>query len=217
MKTLTETIHNYNEHIEFINEHFLTITDKNKMKEYGDDVWDMLQKAYAYIGGVAGADSIDDIINDTDMWKLVRRNGKITAIKAYKFKKGGRKSNCCASDGTEQGKKDLMKIYKEDGIMKDRKQYGEYSGKAVSAVLKTGGIPVPASIAQTLLEPKEVTPCKDGWFFTRKLGDGKVHHKLMVGNLPNGKYADEQPSPELINMLKALARRYYDEDEKQNE
>ena len=115
MKTLTETIHNYNEHIEFINEHFLTITDKNKMKEYGDDVWDMLQKAYAYIGGVAGADSIDDIINDTDMWKLVRRNGKITAIKAYKFKKGGRKANCCASDGTEQGKKDLMKIYKEDG------------------------------------------------------------------------------------------------------
>ena len=209
---------NINQYIKenLITEHFITLTKKEDMKKYGDEVWDILQKSYAYIGGIAGVNSIDDIINDTDMWKLVRRNGKITAMKAYKMKKGGRKANCGGSDGTEQGKKDIMKIYQEDGMCKDRKQYGEYSGKAVSAVLKTGGIPVPASIAQTMLEPKEVEPCDDGWFFIRKLDDGKSHHKLMVGNLPNGKYEDEKPSEDLIHILKELAKKYYAEDEKNN-
>lgn len=211
MKRLTQYI---KENI--ITEHFLTITKKEDMKKYSNDVWDILQKSYAYIGGIAGINSIDDIINDTDMWKLVRRNGKITAMKAYKFKNNGRKANCGGSDGTEQGKKDLMKIYQEDGICKDRKQYGEYSGKAISTVLKTGGIPIPADIAQTMLEPKEVTLCDDGWFFIRKLKDGKFHHKLMVGNLPNNKYENEKPSEDLINILKELAKKYYYEDERNN-
>jgi hypothetical protein len=56
------------------------------------------------------------------MWKLVRRNGKIIAMKAYKFKKGGSKANWGGSDGTEQGKKDIMKSYQEDRMCKDRKQ-----------------------------------------------------------------------------------------------
>lgn len=199
---------------QLITEHFLTLTKKEDMKKYGEEVWDILQKSYAYIGGIAGINSIDDLIEDTDLWKLVRRDNKITAIKAYKLKNGGRKSNCGGTDGTIQGKKDIMKIYQEDGLMKDRHQYGEYSGKAVSTVLRTGGIPVPAAIAQTILEPKKIEICQDGWFYIRKLGDGKSHHKLMVGNLPNGKYNDEKPSEELIHILKELAKKYYAEDEK---
>lgn len=202
---------------QLITEHFLTLTKKEDMKKYGEEVWDILQKSYAYIGGIAGINSIDDLIEDTDLWKLVRRDNKITAIKAYKLKNGGRKSNCGGTDGTIQGKKDIMKIYQEDGLMKDRHQYGEYSGKAVSTVLRTGGIPVPAAIAQSILEPKKIEICQDGWFYIRKLGDGKSHHKLMVGNLPNGKYNDEKPSEELIHILKELAKKYYAEDENKKE
>lgn len=211
MKKLTQYIKE-----QLITEHFLTLTKKEDMKKYGEEVWDILQKSYAYIGGIAGINSIDDLIEDTDLWKLVRRDNKITAIKAYKLKNGGRKSNCGGTDGTIQGKKDIMKIYQEDGLMKDRHQYGEYSGKAVSTVLKTGGIPVPAAIAQSILEPKKIEICQDGWFYIRKLGDGKSHHKLMVGNLPDGKYNDEKPSEELIHILKELAKKYYAEDEKNN-
>lgn len=202
---------------QLITEHFLTLTKKEDMKKYGEEVWDILQKSYAYIGGIAGINSIDDLIEDTDLWKLVRRDNKITAIKAYKLKNGGRKSNCGGTDGTIQGKKDIMKIYQEDGLMKDRHQYGEYSGKAVSTVLRTGGIPVPAAIAQTILEPKKIEICQDGWFYIRKLGDGKSHHKLMVGNLPDGKYNDEKPSEELIHILKELSKKYYAEDENKKE
>ena len=209
---------NINQYIKenLITEHFVNCFNKEDMKKYADEVWDILQKSYAYIGGIAGVNSIDDIIDDTDMWKLVRRNGKITAIKAYKFKKGGRKANCGGFDGTEQGKKDIMKIYQEDGMCKDRKQYGEYSGKAISAVLKTGGIPIPNAIAQEMLAPKKVTLCEDGWFFIRKLDDGKIHHKIMIGNLPYNKYDGERPSEELIHILKELAKKYYAEDEKNN-
>ena len=207
---------NINQYIKenLITEHFVNCFNKEDMKKYADEVWDILQKSYAYIGGIAGVNSIDDIIDDTDMWKLVRRNGKITAMKAYKFKKGGRKANCGGFDGTEQGKKDIMKIYQEDGMCKDRKQYGEYSGKAISAVLKTGGIPIPNAIAQEMLAPKKVTLCEDGWFFIRKLDDGKIHHKIMIGNLPDNKYDGERPTEELINIIKELGKKYYDEDEK---
>ena len=215
MKKLSIKIQEQKEHLEFINEHFITLTKKDDMKKYADEVWDMLQDSYKYCGGIAGINNVDELIEDTDMWKLVRRGDKITAMKAYKFKKGGRKANCGGFDGTEQGKKDIMKIYAEDGMMKDRKQYGEYSGKAVSTVLKTGGIPVPAGVAMTMLEPKEVKPCEDGWFFTRKLGDGKVHHKIMIGNLPS-KWEGEKPTPELIQTLKDLARKYSEIDDKNN-
>ena len=212
MKTISNKIQELKEHQQFINEHYVTLTDKDDMKKYADEVWDILQKSYAYIGGIAGVNSVDDIINDTDMWKLVTRNGKVTAIKAYKYKKGGRKANCGGYDGTEQGKKDIMSIYKEDGLMKDRKQYGEYSGKAVVTTLRAGGIPIPNTIAAEMLEPKKVELCDDGWFYIRTLDDGAKHHKIMIGNLPGNKYEGERPSDDLIYTLKTLARKYDEED-----
>lgn len=215
MKPLSKFIAEQLEHQQFINEHFVNVFKKEDMKKYGDEVWKMLQDAYKYCGGVAGASSIDDIIEDTDMWKMVRRNGKITAVKIYKFKNGGRKANCAATDGTEQGIADMKKVYQEDGLLKDRKAYAEVSGKALSTCLNQGNIPLPAVVAKEILK-KDLTPCEDGWFYTRKLGDGHEHHKLLVGN-PPGVDKQEEPSPELIKQLKELARKYHEEDEKNKE
>ena len=213
MKSLREfIIESKNEYM--ITERFINVFDKKDMEKYGDIVWTMLQKAYAYCGGVAGAKSIKDIIDDTDIWKLVRRNGKITAVKIYKFKDGGRKANCCATDGTDQGAADMKMIYKEDGLLKDRKAYAEVSGKACSTALNQGNIPLPAVVSQEVLKGKKITPCEDGWFYLRELGDGKTHHKLLCGN-PPGVNPQEEPSPELIKQLKDLAKKYHAEDEKE--
>ena len=209
MKKITESL----EDIQFINEHFVTCLNKEDMKKYKDEVWEIMKRSYAYIGGVAGIKNADELVEDTDLWKLVKRNGKITAAKCYKMKKGGRKANCGGYDGTDQGKKDILKIYDEDGLMKHRKAYGEFSGKAVSTTLKAHGIPVPAIVAKEILAPKEIEICEDGWFYIRKLGDGKTHHKLMIGNLPGREYQEEEPSDELIQQLKQLAKKYYEEDE----
>ena len=212
MKSLSKFIAEQLEHQQFINEHFVNVFKKEDMKKYGDEVWKMLQDAYKYCGGVAGANSIDDIIEDTDMWKMVRRNGKITAFKAYKLVDRGRKANCAATDGTDQGVADMKKIYKEDGLLKDRNAYQEVSGKACSTCLNQGAIPIPAALAKDILK-KDLTPCEDGWFYVRKLGDGNEHHKLLCGN-PKGVDGQEEPSPELIKQLKDLAKKYHEEDEK---
>lgn len=203
MKSLTQYI---NEQM-MINERFLNAFEKDDMRKYADEVWKIVQKSYEYCGGIAGYNNAEDLIADTDMWKMIRRNGKITAAKIYKFKDGYRKCTCVATDGTEQGKADITKMYIEDAMLKDRKVYGEYSERAVSKALNTGGIPVPAEIAKTILKGKEVIPCEDGWFYERTLGDGKSHKKLMIGEIP-AKNKEEQPSKELITVLKELAKQY---------
>lgn len=206
---------------QLITEHFVTCTSKEEMKRYAKEVYDMLQECYKYIGGIAGINSADELIENTDFWKLVRRGGsqtstgKITAAKLYKVKDGMRKCNCAGFDGTEQGKKDLLKIYQEDAMLKDRKVYGEFSGKAVSTVLKQGGIPVPNVIAQQMLSDKEVELMDDGWYYKRELGDGKKHIKLMAGNLPGKSYNEEKPSDELVTQLKDLAKKYFEEEHKE--
>lgn len=215
MKDLTQYINE-----QLITEHFVTCTSKEEMQKYAKEVYDMLQECYKYIGGIAGINSADELVDNTDFWKLVRRGGtnekagKITAAKLYKLVDGMRKCNCAGFDSTEQGKKDLLKIYNEDALLKDRKVYGEFSGKAVSTVLKQGGIPIPNIIAQELLVGKEVELLDDGWYYKRKLGDGKEHIKMMAGNVPGKQYKDEQPTPELIDQLKGLAKKYFEEEHK---
>lgn len=51
---------------------------------------------------------------------MVRRGNKITAIKIYSTKRGGRKGIVIATDGTDQGKKDIAKILEEDYKLKER-------------------------------------------------------------------------------------------------
>ncbi len=40
---------------EFLNERFLNLTGNEEKSEYLDEVWDMIELSYAYIGGPKGA------------------------------------------------------------------------------------------------------------------------------------------------------------------
>jgi hypothetical protein len=54
--------------------------------------------------------------------------------------------------------------------MKDRHQYGEYSGKAVSTMFNQGAMPVKAEIAQEIMKDKQFLEIKpDGYYYTRKI------------------------------------------------
>lgn len=64
---------------QLINEHFVNVFNKNEMSKYVDEIWTLLQKSYEYCGGTAGMYSPKQLIDETTMWKLVRRNNKITA------------------------------------------------------------------------------------------------------------------------------------------
>lgn len=200
---------------EFINEQliverFVNCHNQEDMKKYANDVWKILTKSYEYCGGMAGMDSVQQLMDETSLWKLVRRDNKIVAVIAYSNKRGGRKACYAGSDGTEQGVQDLKKIMKEDNLLPDRGAWGEYSGKAVSTMFNQGAMPVRAEIAQQVMSDKQFIEIKpDGYYYTRKIG-GHPHTKLMMG-YPTGEKNDVPE--EVRQKLKELSRKY-DADDK---
>ena len=203
MKKLFEYINE-----QLINEHFVNVFNKNDMSKYADEIWTLLQKSYEYCGGMAGMDSPQQLIDETTMWKLVRRNNKITAGIVYNDKRGGRKMCYCFNDGTEEGIKDCKKIMQEDSILPERQAWGEFSGKAVSTMFNQGAMPIRADIAKEIMKDKKFIKIQpDGYYYVREIG-GHPHTKLMMGN-PRGKvYVPEEVRKE----LKALAKKYDSDD-----
>ena len=57
-----------------INEHFVNCKTDEEMRKYADIVWDILKKSYEYCGGIKNVDGPEDLIKDTHLWKLLRKN-----------------------------------------------------------------------------------------------------------------------------------------------
>lgn len=173
-----------------INEHFTNVLVKDEddktLLQYKDIVYDMLQKAYAPIGGILGCDNADMLINDSDFWKLFTKNGKVYACAIYTFKRGGRKLMYCGTDGTPEGKKALYRIISDDLRLIDRKAWAEVSDAMEHIYInKHGATPIPAEVAQQLLKDKPFIKIHDdGFHYDRYIG-GEVHTKIMVGVSPN--------------------------------
>lgn len=168
-----------------LNEHFVTVLsdDIENRRKYVDEVRNIFEKSYADIGGT-NADK-DELLMPDIMWKLVRRNEKIAAAIAYKMRYG-RKAFLAGSDGTTDGKRDLIKIMKEDLDIKDRGAWVEVSGAPEHIYLdKLGGVPIPNVLAKEILEAddkKVLELNSDGYHYTRNIG-GKPYEKIMVGNI----------------------------------
>lgn len=175
---------------QFITERVLSIglNDKHeKLREkHRQEIHDMIHKAYSHpdLGGYSGLKSGSDeeskaIHHDisNSIIKATRRDGKITSVNLYK-KQHGRKSIALATDGSEQGKKDLMKNKHEDDIHK--RAWGEVSGKVAHIHKKIGTPDIPASRAKELLN-KDVISHPDNVHYDRKIGN-HMHTKKMVGH-----------------------------------
>jgi hypothetical protein len=114
----------------FLIEKFINlIGDDPKKHEYKEHLFNMVQKSYSPIGGIAGSGfkSADDMVKNVHMWKLTRRNGQITHASFYKkTPKGERKRVAVTTDGTDQGKKDLRHSIKSD--LTQKRSFSEVSG-----------------------------------------------------------------------------------------
>lgn len=105
------------------------IGDDPKKHEYKHHVFNMLQKSYSPIGGIAGSGfkSPDDMVKNIHMWKLTKRNGEITHASMYKKTSSGtRKRVAVTTNQTEQGKKDLVHSITAD--LKQKRSFSEVSG-----------------------------------------------------------------------------------------
>lgn len=169
--------------------------DKAEKEKYAQEVFDLLTKAYAYIGGIHGSGfkSPEDMIANIPMWKLARKDSRIVAGIMYKDKQG-RKLVAAFTDGTDLGKNALADMYKDDL----GRAYKETSSKALSFAKKIMGkdkilhYAVPYDKVISLLHDDEIFPVKDDdeeiqrhpelkkFFYARKIG-GQLHTKIMLG------------------------------------
>ena len=190
---------------QLITEHFVNCKTDEEMQKYAAVVWKLLQKAYEYCGGIKNVDSPEQLIKDTHLWKLYRKDGDIKAVIVYSDRKGGRKMCLLGSDGSEDGRKMLKKMMEDDFKLKDRQSWVGVSGKAAITALKHGGIPVPSEIACDIMNGGKPGKCKpyDEYWYNRPIkndkGETENHLKIMVGN-PPGHESIEAPQ-ELIDKL----------------
>ena len=191
-----------------ITESFVNCKNKKEMYKYGGAVWDILQKAYAYCGGIKNVNSVNDLINDTNLWKLYRKDGEIKAVIFYTDRKGGRKICLLGQDGSNDGRKMLKKMLEDDFKFEDRESWGGFSGKAAITALRHGGIPVPSKEAVKFMG-KKCEPYDEYWYnrpITNDKGEVENHLKLMLGNPPNHKR--QEISQELKNKLMKQASEF---------
>jgi hypothetical protein len=154
----------------------------------------MLQKAYAPIGGIHGKgfSSKEEMIEALPFWKLSRRDGKIVCVAFYKDS-GGRQRVAVATDGSEEGKKQLAELMKQDYS----RAYFEISSKSLifnvrnlgyDFILKHSKHPklvekiTGDEIVPALEDDPEVKahPQLKKFFYQRKIG-GEWHTKIMLG------------------------------------
>ena len=165
-----------------LNEHYVNLFDKTKMLQYKDEVWDILQKSYQKAGGMLGMESPEQLVDETDMWKLCRRNGKINAALCYSLKRGGRKTCYGGCDMTPAGKEDFYKIMKADMEQTGRKVWAEVSDAIEHIYVDKMNAPaIPAEVAQKILKDKKFDKIdNDGFHYWRNIG-GESKRKLMIG------------------------------------
>lgn len=175
--------------LNMLTETYVNLFNSNEKSKYAPIVWDILQRTYEPFGGFKSAGSIEELIEDSWLWKLVKKNDKIIAVAIYKDKLG-RKAIAKGSDGTEEGKNAIKKIYLEDIKIEDRRSWGEFSGAAEKLMLKYGGIKIPNTLVSSIINKELLELNPDEYHYTRLIA-GEPHEKILIGNVDTNKI----PSP----------------------
>ena len=173
--------------IQLLNERYINLFNKDEKAKYAREVWDIITASYAGIGGLKGNGftSMQDMIDNVEMWKLIRQNGKIIAVALYRDK-NGRKRVAIGTDGSVAGKRAMAAFVKEEA--KQNRAYGEISGPSYKFFKRVLGDDyqqylVPAAEVGALLG-KDVEVI-DEFSYRRTIG-GTDSIKVLVGR-PSGK------------------------------
>jgi hypothetical protein len=162
---------------EILAERVLNLRTPIEKEKYAEKVWDVLQTSYADIGGFSTASTLDELIQKFSLWKIVVRNGIVTAVKVYRDQ-FGRKSVGVGTNGTVQGKKDIKMIMQDD--VKTGRMWVEVSGKPEQLYRKFGAMPLDAKYAQLLTKHPIMSISPDGYHYTRLIA-GTPHEKIIYG------------------------------------
>jgi len=171
-----------------LTESYVNVFTREEKEPYAKEVWDILQRSYAKIGGFKGSPDVDDLIDDSWLWKMNRKNGKIISVRIYKDKLG-RKSIAAGSDGSDAGKASLFKTLQDD--IKLERFWGEASGKMLHILMnKLNAQPVPNEFAAKILGKKILKLHSDGYTYTRLIA-GEPHDKIILVGKDVGTFLDK--------------------------
>lgn len=167
---------------QILTERILNLTTQAEKEQYKDEVWALLVRSYEKAGGFKSAVSPDELVNTTNLWKLVVRptvDGKrhVSAANIYRDAYG-RKSVAAGTDGTVQGKKDYMMVKSED--VKLRRAWAEVSGAPEAIFRKSGAQPISNKLAAKLTGKEIISLDPDGFHYTRLIL-GEPHTKMIMG------------------------------------
>lgn len=186
---------------EILNETYVNCFSVEEKEVYADQVFHLIQTAYANIGGNCNITDIETLCEDTGMWKLVRRDGEIVFAAIYKDRQG-RKFVAIGHNGSSPAKAELRKIIQQD--IAQHKSWAEVSGSMARIMLTTGVSAIPAEKASDILGKEILTYGDDGFSYTRIIG-GNVYQKVLVG-YPNGEELGRAPDTEEVGaILRAVA------------
>lgn len=168
-----------------LNEGVVNLFNPEQKTAYADEVFNMINNAYAYAGGIKarGLDTPEGMVANAPMWKIGKTAGKINSAILYKDK-GGRKLVLVATDGTQEGKvrlKDMLQHEFERGYMEVSKGFESYIMKTFPDLAKK--YMWQAQDAVNFMKQHgnhvELIPGKEH-HYSRGLS-GEIHPKLMIG------------------------------------
>lgn len=160
-----------------LTERVVNAFDATTKKKYGKQVWDLLQVSYKPHGGFLSASSLEELINDSGLWKIVTRGGLVSSVNIYKDSHG-RKSIASATDGTREGLHDYIMVKNAD--LKLQRSWAEVSGKPEIILIKSGAKPISAKYAGLLTGKEILGYNSDGVHYTRMIA-GEPHEKTIFG------------------------------------
>lgn len=156
--------------------------DNKEKKEYADDIFNLINTAYASIGGNLNYKSADDITGaegDADYEIIdIDEDPGIDAVIVSKSKGAGKKLAAMGHDGTSIAKS--KSINKQVDLLKTPGNYIEVSG-VIKDILLAKGVPVVTdkSTIEKVMGDKAIDIQKDG-SYTRFIG-GKKTQKILLG------------------------------------
>lgn len=161
---------------------WIYLTDDEK-EEFAEEIFDLINTAYAPIGGHPNYKSPADVMGDErDAEYMVidlDDDPEFDAVKMSKNKAAGNKSVGMGHDGSKAARSAAVNI--SATLLKMPGFYAEISGKLLD-ILSAKGAPIikDEEVIRKVLKGKEITMNDDG-SYSREIG-GETHTKVLMGN-----------------------------------
>ena len=175
---------------QILNEHYVNAFKSDVKKKYTQEVWDILQASYAYIGGIKGEEfQTPESMLKVPFWKICIKNGKAVMVCMYKDH-NGRKSIAFGTNGSPEGKIAMAQCIKSDLDV----GYSEVSGAAEGFIKKRfpelyDKYRIPSKYVGKIINKEIKLVDGDDYHYERNLGD-KVCVKVLLGT-PGKKFYGE--------------------------